>query len=507
MNTVTLEAIQNLATTPPNLNGQSSSSIQVTAPISTEKGYAPGNGREAYGKAALEGEVAKLRAASVGERNNTLNEAAFALGQLVGGGVLTESDVTDELERVALQIGLEPTEMRSTIHSGLTAGMRQPRKAPEPSLMRNGRSENIVPNSQSLKSWELGKPQRRREQDRGAGGELDAQARKPRATPKAIQVWEAHEPGPRPFAIEGLVPDGVVTTLYGDGGQGKSYLALYLATLSCLGLSFAGRMVEKRDALYIDGELDDTEFVRRAYSVARGLGLECPPTGLYYYQLEGPLSSSEEQQRVKFEVENCGATFLILDSLTMSTYGADPKDAQDMVGIIKYLETLGTVVAIDHIPGATPGANLSQYREFGSVFKGNGARSRIQVIKAEGGGQTLIHKKTNFGPLSKPINLAMTFTTSDTNMPVVRFENIEANDPRMAGIENHLPARDRVYRELCNWSLGESGGAKAEDLAGPLGMGVHNVQNYLTTLKKEQRADSKNGVWWAILEKRQSPSS
>ncbi len=495
MNTVTLEGLQKLSSMAPGAN----------APASAGRGNTSTNGHEAYGKAALEGELAKLRAALVGERNNTLNESAFALGQLIGGGELSELEVTNELERASVEIGLEPAEATSTIQSGLTAGMRQPRTVPEPSLRRNRGAESIIPNSQSLKSWELGKSQNGREQGAGVVRVLDAMAQKPTATRKAIQVWKEKEPEPRPFAIEGLVPDGVVTTLYGDGGQGKSYLALYLAILSCLGLPFAGRKVEKRAALYIDGELDAAEFVRRAYSVARGLGLECPPAGLHYYQLEGPLSNSVVQERVKFEVETCEATFVVLDSLTMSTYGADPKDAQDMVGVIKYLETLGPVVAIDHIPGATPGANLSQYREFGSVFKGNGARSRIQVIKADGGGQTLIHKKTNFGPLSKSINLAMTFTSNEASMPVVRFENIEANDPRMAGIENHLPAKDRVYRELSGRSLEETGGAKPEELAGPLDMAVHTVRNYLTVLKKDGYANSKNGVWWAMLDGGQLP--
>src|SRR4051812_4969045 len=67
-----------------------------------------------------------------------------------------------------------------------------------------------------------------------------------------VKVWEATEPAPRRFVVEGLIPDGAVTTLYGDGGMGKSYIAQYLAMTSCLGLKLAGRQVEKRVCVYLD---------------------------------------------------------------------------------------------------------------------------------------------------------------------------------------------------------------------------------------------------------------
>jgi len=64
-----------------------------------------------------------------GNRNHTLNRAAYALGRLVGAGLLERRTVEKELTSAARQIGLGPVETARTLHSGLTAGARNPRQA------------------------------------------------------------------------------------------------------------------------------------------------------------------------------------------------------------------------------------------------------------------------------------------------------------------------------------------------------------------------------------------
>jgi hypothetical protein len=81
----------------------------------------------AYTLAALTGELDKVLAAVPGQRNDTLNRAAFALGQLVGAHLLDEGTIRDELISAAVRIGLPRNEADRTITSGLTAGERHPR--------------------------------------------------------------------------------------------------------------------------------------------------------------------------------------------------------------------------------------------------------------------------------------------------------------------------------------------------------------------------------------------
>lgn len=85
-----------------------------------------------YATAALEAELARLASAAKGARNDTLNRAAFSLGQLVAGGLLDPAEVSDHLTRVATAIGLGPSEIRRTIASALTAAAAQPRTTPPP---------------------------------------------------------------------------------------------------------------------------------------------------------------------------------------------------------------------------------------------------------------------------------------------------------------------------------------------------------------------------------------
>ena len=82
--------------------------------------------------AALTAEVGRVRSSAPGIRNDTLNRAAFCLGQLVGAGYLDDETVRDELTTAALHAGLTPREICATVASGLRAGTRLPRHPPVP---------------------------------------------------------------------------------------------------------------------------------------------------------------------------------------------------------------------------------------------------------------------------------------------------------------------------------------------------------------------------------------
>jgi hypothetical protein len=79
-----------------------------------------------YAQVALDAEAERVAFAAVGSRNDTLNRAAFALGRLVGAGLLDERSVARELSAAARHAGLGRGETARTIRSGLTAGRRQP---------------------------------------------------------------------------------------------------------------------------------------------------------------------------------------------------------------------------------------------------------------------------------------------------------------------------------------------------------------------------------------------
>jgi hypothetical protein len=88
----------------------------------------------AYGRAALETEIAMLAATAPGARNGQLNRAAFCLFQLVGGGELDRTQVIERLIGASHVNGLIADDgwraVMATIHSGMRDGLKCPRTRP-----------------------------------------------------------------------------------------------------------------------------------------------------------------------------------------------------------------------------------------------------------------------------------------------------------------------------------------------------------------------------------------
>jgi hypothetical protein len=89
-----------------------------------DPGSQPGT---AYAMAALRDETRRVADARPGTRNDTLNRAAFSLGQLVAAGLLPPLSVVTALASAARQAGLPEDETLRTIRSGMTGGARKPR--------------------------------------------------------------------------------------------------------------------------------------------------------------------------------------------------------------------------------------------------------------------------------------------------------------------------------------------------------------------------------------------
>lgn len=77
----------------------------------------------------------------------------------------------------------------------------------------------------------------------------------------------------RPWHVETLVPSRVVTLLQGDGGTGKSILALQLAVATVTGRKWLGQDVRRGNALYLSAEDDRGELHRRLDGICIDLGI------------------------------------------------------------------------------------------------------------------------------------------------------------------------------------------------------------------------------------------
>lgn len=90
------------------------------------------NRQRKYALGALRAECDRVAAAPEGTRNDTLNIAAFNLGQFVAEGHLTEREIKDALSAAAGEAGLRSSEIGATLRSGIDAGKSEaPRKIPD----------------------------------------------------------------------------------------------------------------------------------------------------------------------------------------------------------------------------------------------------------------------------------------------------------------------------------------------------------------------------------------
>jgi DNA-binding transcriptional ArsR family regulator len=305
-----------------------------------------------------------------------------------------------------------------------------------------------------------------------------------------VAVAELPEPPPRRWVLPGLLPADCLSLWYGDGGTFKSFVALALAVAKAAGREFLGQPLAPGPVLFVDAELDQNEFARRTYGVARGLGLQAPPPGLYYLRLPASLAQEGALATLQTVARTCRAELVVVDSLTFASIGLDLKEAVDASAVLAGLARLGTTLVLDHIPKPLPGANLSQYRPFGSFAKWALARHVVQVIRAEtGAGLILRPAKANFGPLGAPVGVGIRF---DGDAVVV--ERADLGNDALAGVEEHLPAVERVARALAECS----DGATPAELAEALDMSEGRVRNYLTALRRQGRAEALGDGRWRL---------
>lgn len=290
-----------------------------------------------------------------------------------------------------------------------------------------------------------------------------------------VALSEAEEPGERVDLVAGLIPEGYPSVLYGDGGQGKSQMSLGLATCIATGKPFLGLEAKQSGVLYLDWELEQDEMIRRAYKIARGLGLTRPPENLWYVRVGHSLS--EILELVRHFVEEHEVGLVIVDSLGPAGRG-DPELAKVVIPLLAGLRCLNTTeLVIDHQSKLQQGQEYARKTPFGSVYKYNLARSVLQVQRVDGrDGQLdliLRQTKSNFGSMCEPIPIRLTFEEKQVRM--IRVDPKE--EPAFTG---HLRAEDRLLM-----SLREDGPSSAKELAARTDLKKGTVTNTVIRLKRE----------------------
>jgi len=187
-----------------------------------------------------------------------------------------------------------------------------------------------------------------------------------------------------------------------------------------------------------------------------------------------------------------GITLIILDSLTLGSFRIDPGQAKDEIGLLKSLEPLGIVLAVDHTRKPQPSERTSELRAFGIALKGHFVRSQIHVLQHEAGVLELRHTKANFSDKQASILVELRFDSDDeSGCRTVRVSAVRPGDERLAGAD--LPAIEKVFQAVVHFEDGVNIGQLAEVLDG---MKDKTIRNHLSQLKGAGRiVRPEQGKW------------
>src|SRR5215213_9291603 len=216
--------------------------------------------------------------------------------------------------------------------------------------------------------------------------------------------------GARPSVIQGILPKGFPTSIYGEGGIAKSTIALHMCmSIASSQKQWLGYPIDQPSpCLYVDFELDREEQGTRAERIAKGMGIEVPDD-LHYLWASG-FRFSEVFPLILETVDELGVRMVALDSLGMALEGDALKGAvvidffRDRIDQLKRRGV--SVLIVDHQSGLRPGESYQNKAQYGSVYKGYLSRSRLQLEldeRNEAGTRVIARQdKTNFGAPQVP---------------------------------------------------------------------------------------------------------
>jgi RecA-family ATPase len=220
------------------------------------------------------------------------------------------------------------------------------------------------------------------------------------------------------------IPAGDVTILSGDGGGGKTTVALQLAVAVEQDLGdWLGTTCEAGPVIFFSGEEPENEMRRRLKRVARQRGIEpADILGMHFHFADpdrcmlgisrptGAMVPTELFESFAAAALAIRPALIVVDSIA-AVFGGNQNDrvhARTFVGMFRRLARVAdcAILLLDHpsLSGITSGTGRGGSMDWQNATR---ARLHLETVEGEDGGtgRVLEVKKLNYGPIGEKVKL------------------------------------------------------------------------------------------------------
>jgi RecA-family ATPase len=242
-----------------------------------------------------------------------------------------------------------------------------------------------------------------------------------------IGAWQDATIPPREWGVQGVIPLAVPNLLSGEGGTGKSLLALQCGAAHALGCGWLGMDVRPGNFMYFSAEDDEQELHRRLANVLRHNKAEFRDVAnrMHLKALEDAVLATVDNsgivkpttlyKQLLQAVLDIRPVHLVLDSSADVFAGNEinRSEVRQFIGLMRHLcragNTTVTILAHPSLSGISSGSGTS-----GSTAWHNSVRSRAYFSTPKAGKdeddidpnmRLLEFKKSNYGPAGDSISL------------------------------------------------------------------------------------------------------
>ena len=211
-----------------------------------------------------------------------------------------------------------------------------------------------------------------------------------------------------PWLVEPFLRRRQPSVFFGDGGEGKSTLALATCLSLTTGHPFIPGVIIQQigNAYYADFESDIDDVIGVAHDLCKGAGVPFPKERLFYRRFSGALIDHADailRDIAAHQIDAIG-----IDSLVASG-GMDANESEAARMYFNAIRTFGIAsLGVSHV------SKGDDAKPFGSIFWWNLARNIWHIQKTQDAGESkflvaMHHKKANRGALRKSVGLSVTF--------------------------------------------------------------------------------------------------